>query len=90
MPDRICLEKMHGGAILRVTLDAPPGNILDIEMIEGLGSALRREARAARLKAILFDGSGQHFSYGVSVRDHRPARARRMLRSFHGLFRLLP
>lgn len=89
MHDRIRVERPHGGAVLRVTLDAPPGNILDIPMIDALARALRREGRSASLRAILFEGSGDHFSYGVSVQDHRPDRARKMLRSFHGLFRLL-
>lgn len=89
MPEGFQTEETHGGSILRVTLDAAPGNILDIPTIENLGRVLKRRERSAPLKAILFDSSGEHFSYGVSIQDHRPARARRMLRSFHGLFRIL-
>jgi cyclohexa-1,5-dienecarbonyl-CoA hydratase len=86
---RILAERSHGGALLRVTLDAPPGNIIDIPMMEDLSRILRREGRAPSLKAILFEGAGDHFSYGVSIEDHRPERVKRMLAAFHGIFRLL-
>jgi len=89
MGDPVRTERRHGGAVLEVTLDAPPGNILDIPMMKSLARVLRREERDPRLKAILFAGAGANFSYGVSIEEHRPARARAMLRSFHGLFRLL-
>ncbi len=89
MDERIIAERLHGGALLRVTLAAPPGNVLDIAMLRSLTRLLEREGRATRLKAILFDGAGGHFSYGVSVEEHRPERARAMLRSFHGLVRRL-
>ena len=66
---RILAERSHGGALLRVTLDAPPGNIIGIPMMEDLSRILRREGRAPALKAILFEGAGDHFSYGVSIQD---------------------
>ena len=87
--DPVRSESLHGGAVLRLTLQAPPGNILDIPMIERLRAALDGGGRAAGLKAILITGAGENFSYGVSVQDHRAATAGAMLRAFHGIFRAL-
>jgi len=86
MPDRIHLERSHGGAVLRVLLDAPPGNILDIRKLSDLDRRLSDEGRAAGLKAIVFEGAGPNFSYGVSIEEHRPATVKEMLAAFHGLF----
>src|SRR5438093_4696672 len=89
MQDRIVLERLHGGAVLRVLLDAPPGNILDIATLSDLNRKLSAEAGTPGLKAILFEGAGPNFSYGVSIPEHRPATVGEMLRAFHDLFRTL-
>jgi cyclohexa-1,5-dienecarbonyl-CoA hydratase len=86
---RVIAEPLLGDAVVRIAFDAPPGNILDIPMMDDLTRALRRAARAPALKVILFEGEGPNFSYGASIEDHRPARVGRMLRSFHALFRAL-
>jgi cyclohexa-1,5-dienecarbonyl-CoA hydratase len=89
MSPLILHERLHGGAIARLVLSAPPGNILDIPMIDALAREVETLRSAAGLKAILLEGSGSTFSYGASVEDHRPAKVRTMLASFHGLFRAL-
>lgn len=75
--------------VARITLDRPPLNILDIEMIGELAAALDRVAAQPRLKALVLGGRGKGFSAGVSVEDHIGSRARAMLDAFHGLFRRL-
>jgi cyclohexa-1,5-dienecarbonyl-CoA hydratase len=89
MGDPVVSEHLHDGTVLHLTLHAPPGNILDIAMIERLTREVEAHGRAASLKAIVFEGTGRHFSYGASIEDHRPERVGRMLAAFHGLFRLL-
>jgi len=89
MPDRVVLERSHGGAVLRVLLDAPPGNILDTATLSALNRRLAAEGRAPALKAIVIEGAGAHFSYGVSIEEHRPGRVEAMLAAFHALFRTL-
>jgi cyclohexa-1,5-dienecarbonyl-CoA hydratase len=89
MHDRIVLERSHGGVVLRVVLDTPPGNILDIATLSELGRRLSAEGSAPALKAIVFEGAGAHFSYGVSIEEHRPEKVEEMLQTFHGLFRTL-
>lgn len=81
-------HKSHGGSVLHAVLDVPPGNILDIGMIEDLRALLRAHADAP-LKALVFEGAGDNFSYGASIEEHRPDKAAAMLGSFHSLFREL-
>lgn len=78
----------HDGAVLHVTLNAPPGNILDIAMIEGLRTLLRDNAKAP-IKAMVLEGAGANFSYGASIEEHRGDAVADMLQRFHALFREL-
>lgn len=79
----------ESGALLRLTLDAPPGNILDRRMLGALMDALDAQGRAATIRAITIETSGRNFSYGASVAEHRPDQAAALLGEFHGLFKLL-
>ena len=78
-------ERCRDGTVLRLLLDAPPGNILDTVMIQALRAALRSEAGSPALKAIVLEGAGAHFSYGASIEEHRPQRIGALLDAFHGL-----
>jgi cyclohexa-1,5-dienecarbonyl-CoA hydratase len=89
MQGRVVLEKSHGGAVLRVVLKAPPGNILDIATLIDLKRRVAAEGAFRKTKAIVFEGAGRNFSYGVSIQEHRPETVEKMLRSFHDLFRSL-
>jgi len=86
-PVRYSLDE-HGG-LLRCTLDAAPGNILDRRMLRALSDVLNTHGRTPTVRAILFESAGRHFSYGASVAEHQPEQAADLLREFHGLFRLL-
>ncbi len=71
------------GRVARLTLNRPPLNILDLEMIAALDRALV-ELAAAAPQVLLLRGAGQSFSAGVSIRDHVPERVAAMLAGFHG------
>lgn len=75
------------GALLRITLSKPPGNIIDSEMVTALRSAVVDAALKADLKTVLIDAAGDHFSFGASVEEHLPDHIQRMLTSFHALAR---
>lgn len=77
------------GALLRLTLDAPPGNILDRRCLEALTALLQEHARPTTVRGILFETAGRHFSYGASVAEHRRAEAPAMLQAFHAVFQTL-
>jgi cyclohexa-1,5-dienecarbonyl-CoA hydratase len=72
--------------LLRLALNRPKGNVLDVEMIKELRAAIARHAPSPALRCIVFEGRGPHFSFGASVEEHRDATAETMLTTFHGLF----
>ena len=53
-------------------------------MIAALHGA-RRASRPRRLRGVLIDAEGPHFSFGASVEEHLPDRCAAMLRGFHAL-----
>lgn len=75
------------GGLLRLVLARPKGNILDAAMIEALRAAVR--GAEPRVRAILLEGQGRHFSFGASVEEHRPDQVGDLLPAFHALFREL-
>jgi cyclohexa-1,5-dienecarbonyl-CoA hydratase len=71
-----------------ITLDRPPLNILDVAMMESLEAAL--EHALPKSDFVIFQGAGARaFCAGAEVADHAPGRAKRMLSSFHAVFRRL-
>ena len=86
---KLRIEAGKDPAVLRLVLDAAPGNILDLEMIEALRDAVRQAAANRDLKAVVFEGAGEHFSYGASIPEHRAGEIERVLPRFHDLFREL-
>ena len=89
MASPVAVGTMSEGGLLVLTLDRPPANILDAEMLESLRHGVETHAGRKELKAILFTGSGDHFSYGASVQEHQKEQAPKMLAAFHGFFRRL-
>jgi cyclohexa-1,5-dienecarbonyl-CoA hydratase len=73
------------GMLLRLRLARPKANIVDAAMIEALRSALGEHMSGARLRAVLLDAEGPHFSFGASVEEHLPESCARMLRQLHSL-----
>jgi cyclohexa-1,5-dienecarbonyl-CoA hydratase len=84
---KLRLQPEREGAVLRLVLDAAPGNVIDIEMIEALRGAMAQAGREPGIKAVVIEGEGGHFSYGASVPEHRPGEVERLLPRFHDLFR---
>lgn len=73
--------------MLRLRLDAPPGNILDRSLVSALRQAVGEAAKSPSLRALLITGAGANFSYGASIEDHLPDRIAPFLEEFHALFR---
>lgn len=82
-PLKVWLEK--DGALLRLRLARPKANIVDAAMIAALQAALTEHLSSARLRAVLLDAEGQHFSFGASVEEHLPDSCAAMLKSLHAL-----
>ncbi|MCH7733234.1 MAG: enoyl-CoA hydratase/isomerase family protein [Candidatus Marinimicrobia bacterium] len=86
MVRKILKESLHDGQVVRLTLNAPKGNVLDSEMMSELQSALEGLQNQKEVKLVQFIGAGDHFSYGASVREHTRDKASGMLKQFHQLF----
>ena len=82
-PLHVELEK--DGALLRLRLSRPKANIVDAAMIAALRSALDEHLTGIRLRAVLLDAEGPHFSFGASVEEHLPGSCAAMLRDLHAL-----
>lgn len=82
-PLKVWLEK--DGALLRLRLARPKANIVDAAMIAALQAALTEHLSSARLRAVLLDAEGQHFSFGASVEEHLPDSCAAMLKTLHAL-----
>jgi len=71
-----------------ITLHRPPLNILNIEMMRELDTALKRAI--PKCDFLVFRGEGRRgFSAGADVADHAPKRIVAMLKAFHAIFRRL-
>jgi cyclohexa-1,5-dienecarbonyl-CoA hydratase len=75
--------------IARITLDRPPLNVLDVEMLRRLNDALR-ECDASSIRVVVLSSAlPRAFSAGVEVRDHLAGRLDAMLSEVRENARLL-
>jgi len=72
---------------VRITLNNPPLNIIDLEMMGELLGALEQIETIREVSAIVFTGSERAFSSGVDIASHSPERVRQMLAAFHSVLR---
>jgi len=71
--------------LLRLRFNRPKANLVDAKMIAALQRAFASHADNHRLKAVLLDAEGPHFSFGASIQEHLPEGCAQMLRSLHQL-----
>jgi cyclohexa-1,5-dienecarbonyl-CoA hydratase len=79
------VELEKDGTLLRLRLSRPKANIIDAAMIAALRSALDEHLSGTRLRAVLLEAEGPHFSFGASVEEHLPASCAAMLGALHAL-----
>ncbi|TAN56073.1 MAG: cyclohexa-1,5-dienecarbonyl-CoA hydratase [Rhodospirillales bacterium] len=82
-PLKVTLDR--DGKLLRLRLNAPKPNIVDAAMIAALSKALADHAHQSKLRAVLLEHEGPHFSFGASVAEHMPDQCAQMLKALHGL-----
>jgi cyclohexa-1,5-dienecarbonyl-CoA hydratase len=82
------IQMNKGEQFYTITLDKPPLNILDIELLGELREALGEVAND-RWGVIISASGGKAFSAGASVQDHGAERIETMLSLFHDCFRRL-
>ena len=77
------------GSVAHITLDHPQLNVIDLEMMTELASALAAIATQPQTSLILLRGAGRCFSAGVDVAAHDPESVAAMLEKFHSVIRAL-
>jgi cyclohexa-1,5-dienecarbonyl-CoA hydratase len=85
--DLIIVEKVKN--LGKIIFNNGPLNILTIDMMEQINNALEGFLKDESLKAVIFDHNGKAFSAGVDIGDHIGAKAPKMIKEFHGIFRKL-
>ena len=75
--------------VATLTLNRPPLNILNIEMMEQINSSLLELRGHPELKVLVIRGEGKAFSAGVDVADHTRDKVTRMIQVFHRIFETL-
>jgi len=74
--------------VATVTLNRPPLNVMNIEMLEELADALR-QVMESKPKVLLLRAEGKAFSAGVDVGEHTEEKAPEMISAFHRIFHIM-
>jgi cyclohexa-1,5-dienecarbonyl-CoA hydratase len=84
----VLVEKRERLALL--TIDRPPVNVMDIQLLRELDGVLQSVARGPAVDIIVLKGGGDRaFSAGVDIRDHTKEKVPEMLDVVHGVIRKL-
>lgn len=85
--EHIRIEEGERSATL--TLDRPPDNLLDIDMMEEMNEGLLDLRNRAALEVLVIRGSASAFSQGLDLADHGKGRLQRMLQVYSRIFETL-
>lgn len=85
MPEQF-VESTYEADVATLTLDRQPHNIMNIEMMEQVNSALLDLRDHRELKVLVIRGRGPAFCGGVEIGDHTRERVGRMMQVFHRIF----
>lgn len=75
MTDDLVLLSQNQSGVLKLTLNRPPANAFNFELIAALTSALKNAGRDPAVRCVLLTGAGDVFSAGQDVRDFGRAAA---------------
>lgn len=77
------------GGVAHLRLARPPLNVLDVEMLREIRTALDEVAAAPEVKVLVLTTQEKSFCAGVDVADHTEERVDEMIQVFHGVIRAL-
>jgi cyclohexa-1,5-dienecarbonyl-CoA hydratase len=84
------LEYTSADALVTISINRPPYNVLDIVLMEELNRALDIAAKDESAKVLMITAKGEKvFSAGVDVMDHTPDKVVQMIEVFHGILKRL-
>jgi cyclohexa-1,5-dienecarbonyl-CoA hydratase len=72
-----------------LTLNRPPLNVLNIEMMEEINIYFENLLKEKTLKLLVIQAAGKAFSAGVDVGEHLGDLVHKMIEVFHRMFRLM-
>jgi cyclohexa-1,5-dienecarbonyl-CoA hydratase len=73
------------GALAHITLNHPPLNVIDFQMMDELQVALQQLEQRRETSVVIISGGARAFSAGVDVAVHTPDKVQTMLQKFHGV-----
>ena len=73
------------GQLAHITLNHPPLNVIDFQMMDELLAALQQLEQRKEVSAVIISGGQRAFSAGVDVAVHTPELVQTMLQKFHGI-----
>jgi cyclohexa-1,5-dienecarbonyl-CoA hydratase len=76
---------VDSGRVARITLNRPPLNVLNLEMLAELDRAFKKVA-AEQPAVLVLAAEGKAFSAGVDIADHTEDKVGSMLEMFHAIF----
>lgn len=82
----VALDVSADRQVATLTLQRPPDNLMSLDMMEEINSALLGLRDAAGLKVLVLRGSGATFSAGIDLREHSRDRVARLIQVFHRIF----
>jgi len=80
---RVSVE-VHG-QLARITLNRPPLNVIDFQMMDELLAAVQQLEQRREISVVILTGGERGFSAGVDVAVHTPDKIQTMLQKFHGV-----
>jgi len=75
--------------VATLTLNRPPVNVLNIEMMEEVNTYFESLLKEKAMKLLVIQAAGKAFSAGVDVGEHLGDLVYKMIEVFHRMFRLM-
>lgn len=86
MEETLRIQRRAG--LLRISINRPPLNILDLATLRALTAALRQAGEDRQTKLIVLTGEGERaFCAGVDIRDHLPGKDAEMIEAVQQNYR---
>jgi cyclohexa-1,5-dienecarbonyl-CoA hydratase len=89
MPDYKHIKFELNNDIARIIFNRPPLNILNIEMMKEITTALGGLVGNNNLKLVVVTAVPKAFSAGVDISEHMGEKGAEMIQVFHNIFRLM-
>ena len=80
-------QASHDGAWQRLQLNAPPDNLLSLDLIRALGKALHDLESTPGIKWLTIEGAGEEDSFGAKSQEHEPGLMATVLPETHRVIR---